>query len=164
MFLTSTLTASQDFDQAVQEVYRKKPHLRAIAERKQRKKSLIKKKSPKHKTLNKIIDLTTVGYILVKSYLRYQEIYGEEEITMKTASGSTLLWLLKKMPGQIVVNFFTKINKNTLFTLDVIGTSLQAVIAKSLVKFVILCGTGDVVDVAEEAMVRSKRMIKKVLG
>jgi len=164
LFLTSTLAASQDFDQAVQEVYRKKPHLRAIAQRKQRKKSLIKKKSPKLETLHKVIDLTTIGYILVRSYLRYQEIYGEGEITMKTVEHTPLWWILNKLPGQSLFNFVKRIGKNGLFTLDIIGTSLQAVIAKSLAKFIILCSTGDIVDVAEEAVVRSKRMIKKVLG
>ncbi len=163
LFLTSTLAASQDFDQAVQEVYRKKPHLKAIAQRKQRKKELIKKKSPKLETLHKVIDLTTIGYILVRSYLRYQEIYGKGHI-VETLDHSPAWWLLSKLPGQFLFNFLKSVSKNSLFTLDIIGTSLQAVIAKSLAKFIILCSTGDIVDVAEETVVRSKQMVKKILG
>jgi len=128
------------------------------------KKELIKKKSPKLEALHKVIDLTTVGYILVRSYLRYQEIYGEGEITMKTASGSFLWYIAEKIPGLGLLSYLKRIGKNGLFTLDIIGTSLQAVIAKSLAKFIILCSTGDIVDVAEETVVRSKQMVKKILG
>lgn len=136
-------------NQALADLYAKYPHLKPIAQNQNKQVIKPKKSLLNFKNVYKTVNIATIGYVILNEYKLYRKIYYElgPYMPYEPLFASTLILNgLKTCLLTICPDALLTLGKHSQFLYGSLLIATHALLYKTIVKLIIYCGHGDLLN------------------